>query len=161
MIPPRWRRFWQRGFLLAELLAAITVMGILLTVAMPSVITERQRDDEQELIFRGEAIKTAIRRYKAMTGAYPSNLEDMMKVRPRILRKVYKDPMTLDGAWDLITAVQPGASGNTAGLPIVGVKSRSPKDSFKVYQGKTLYSEWIFSASDDLLALTPKPNPGP
>lgn len=144
----------QRGFILALLLALITAAGILLTKAMPSVVAEVQRDQEEELIFRGEAMRNAMRRYKAKTGNYPTTLEDLMKVRPRILRKLYKDPMTAEGDWDLITAVQPGASGSTAGLPIAAIHSRSQKDSFKTYQGKTLYSEWIFAASDDLLGIS-------
>src|SRR5512145_1854420 len=144
----------QRGYILALLLALVTAAGILLTKAMPSVVAEVQRDQEEELIFRGEAIRTAMRRYKAKTGNYPTSLEDLMKVRPRILRKLYKDPMTAEGDWDIVTAVQPGASGSTAGLPIAAIRSRSQKDSFKVYQGKTLYSDWTFAASDDLLGIS-------
>lgn len=143
----------QRGFILALLLALITASGILLSRAMPSVVAEVQRDREAELIFRGEAIRNAMRRYKAMTGNYPVKLEDLMKIRPRILRKLYKDPMTPDGEWDIITAVQPGASGNTQGLPIAAIRSHSQKDSYRIYQGKTLYSDWIFAASDDLLGI--------
>jgi type II secretory pathway pseudopilin PulG len=147
----------DRGFILVMLLGLITIMGILLTVALPSVETEIQRDQEAELIFRGEAIANAIRAYKARTGGYPSSLDDLMKVKPRILRKVYLDPMTLntphEGEWDLITAVQPGASGDKAGLPIVGVRSFSQKDSKRLYQGKDLVSDWTFSAADNILGL--------
>lgn len=147
----------QRGFILALLLALITATGILLTKAMPSVIAEVQRDQEEELIFRGEAIRNAMRRYRAKTGNYPTSLEDLMKVRPRILRKLYKDPMTAEGEWDIVTAVQAGASGEKEGLPIAAVRSRSQKDSFRIYQGKTLYSEWVFAASDDLLGISSGP----
>ena len=147
----------QRGFILALLLALITAAGILLTKAMPSVVAEVQRDQEEELIFRGEAIRTAMRRYKAKTGNYPTSLEDLMTVRPRILRKLYKDPMTAEGEWEIVTAVQPGATGNTTGLPIAAIHSRSQKDSFKIYQGKTLYNEWVFAVSDDLLGISSGP----
>ena len=143
----------QRGFILVMLLGLMTVMGIFLTRAMPSVIVEVQRDQEEELIFRGESIRNAIRRFKATTGQYPAKLEDLLKVRPPILRKLYKDPMTHEGEWDLLTQVQPGASGDLTGLPIVGVCSRSQKDSFKIYKGKTLYSDWVFSAADDLFGM--------
>lgn len=143
----------QRGYVLALLLALITAMGILLTKAMPSLVSEMQREQEEELIFRGEAIAKAIRVYRSRTGAYPLNLDDLVKIRPRLLRRVYLDPMTQDGVWELVTAVQSGASGNTAGLPIVGVRSRCQKDSFRIYQGKTLYSDWVFSASDNLFGV--------
>ena len=147
----------ERGYILVMLLALITIMGIFLMVAMPSVATEVQRDQEAELIFRGEAIASAIRVYKAKTGGYPLSLEDLTKLRPPILRKLYTDPMTPDGEWDLITAVQPGASGDKTGLPIVGVRSLCQKDSFAVYKGKTLISDWAFSAADNILG-TPGSN---
>jgi type II secretory pathway pseudopilin PulG len=146
-----------RGFILVMLLIFITSMGIFLTMALPRVATEVQRDQEAELIFRGEAIANAIRLYKAKTGGYPLNLEDLTKLRPRIIRKLYLDPMTRQGShegdWDLITAVQPGSSGDKTGLPIVGVKSLCTKDSFAIYHEKTLISDWTFSAADNLLAI--------
>ena len=142
-----------RGFIMVMLLGMIVVMGIMLTVALPSIATEVQRDQEAELIFRGEALASAIRVYRAKTGGYPLNLEDLTKLRPPILRKLYTDPMTPEGEWDLITAVQAGASGDKTGLPIVGVRSRCQKDSFKIYNGKTLISDWTFSATGNLLGL--------
>jgi type II secretory pathway pseudopilin PulG len=139
------------------LLIFITSLGIFLTMALPRVATEIQRDQEAELIYRGESIANAIRLYKAKTGGYPLNLEDLTKLRPRIIRKLYLDPMTREGPhegeWDLITAVQPGASGDKTGLPIVGVKSHCPKDSFATYHDKTLISDWTFSAADNLLGI--------
>jgi type II secretory pathway pseudopilin PulG len=133
------------------LLAVIVAMGILLTAAQPSISAEIQRDQEAELIFRGEAIANAIRAYRAKTGGYPLVLEDLLKLQPPVIRKIYTDPMMPDGEWDLITAVQPGASGDKTGLPIVGVKSRCQKDSFRIYMGKTLISDWPFSATGNLL----------
>ena len=149
----RTRRAASGGFMLAMLLALITAMGILLTVAMPRVKTEIQREQEAELVFRGEAIANAIRAYKAKTGGYPLDLNDLTKVRPRIIRKVYLDPMTRTGDWELITAVQAGATGDTTGLPIVGVRSKCQKDSFLIYKGKSLISDWPFSAADNLLGI--------
>lgn len=154
----------SRGFIMVMLLGFITVMGIMLTVAMPGVKAEVQREQEAELVFRGESIANAIRAYKAKTGGYPLKLEDLLKIRPRILRKLYLDPMTHvgghEGEWDLITAVQAGPSGDTSGLPIVGVRSRAQVDSFLIYQGKSLISDWPFSAADNLLGVpggTPEP----
>ena len=144
----------QRGFILALLLGMLTVMGIFLMKAMPSVIVEVQRGEEAELIFRGEAMARGIALYKQRTGGYPLKLDDLMKVRPPVLRKLYKDPMTREGDWDLVTAVQPGASGDKTGLPIVGVRSYSQRDSIKLYKGKSLYSEWVFSAAEDILGVS-------
>jgi type II secretory pathway pseudopilin PulG len=145
----RPRALGSRGFIMVMLLVFIAAMGIFLT--------EVQRDQEAELIFRGEAIAQAIRVYKTRTGGYPLTLEALTKLRPRILRKLYLDPMTggggHEGEWDLITAVQPGASGDKTGLPIVGVKSYCQKDSKRIYQDKDLISDWAFSAADNLLGI--------
>jgi type II secretory pathway pseudopilin PulG len=142
---------------MALALALAVVMGIMLMKAAPSIAAEVQRENEAELIFRGEAIAAALKIYQARTGRYPTDLDEVMKLRPRVLRQKYKDPMTASGEWDPITQVQPGASGNTQGLPIVGVRSRSEKDSIKIYQGKTLIKEWIFSADANLLGAGPIP----
>ena len=136
---------------MALALALAVVMGVLLMKAAPNLIAETQRENEAELIFRGEAIAAALRVYFAKTGKYPTDLEEVMKVRPRILRQKYKDPMTASGDWEPITQVQPGASGNTQGLPIVGVRSRSEKDSIRIYQNKTLVHDWLFTADQNLL----------
>jgi type II secretory pathway pseudopilin PulG len=135
------------------LLAIMAAMGVMLTMVMPYWKKDLQREAEAELVFRGEAIAAAIRTYKAKTGAYPLALKDLEKIRPRILRKLYTDPMTHDGEWDLITAVQPGASGDTTGLPIVGVRSKGHMNSYLVYKGKDMTSEWSFSAADNLLGI--------
>jgi type II secretory pathway pseudopilin PulG len=138
---------------MALALAMAVVMGIMLTQAMPNVLLEVQRENEAELIFRGEAIANALRIYFARMHRYPKDLDELMKVRPRILRQKYKDPMTAEGEWDYLTQVQPGASGNTEGLPIVGVRSRSIKDSIHIYQSTDIVHEWKFSADQNLLGM--------
>ena len=138
---------------MALLLAMIVVMLILTTKAAPLATAVVQRDNEAELIFRGEAIANALRIYKARTGAYPTSLDDLLKQRPRILRKAYKDPMTREGDWDYLYQVQPGSTGDATGLPIVGVRSKSMKDSIKVYENKTMVHDWVFSADANILGL--------
>jgi type II secretory pathway pseudopilin PulG len=144
----------QRGFTLALALAVAVVMGLLLLKTAPLVTAEVQRENEAELIFRGEAIATAIKVYATKMGHYPTGLDEIMKVRPRILRQEYKDPMTASGEWEFVTQVRPGASGNTEGLPIVGVRSRSTLNSIHVYQNKTLIRDWLFTADQNLLGIT-------
>lgn len=143
----------ERGFTMALLLAMAVVMVLLTMKAAPLESAVVQRDNEAELIFRGEAIANALRLYKARTGAYPQSLDDLLKVRPRILRQAYKDPMTREGDWEYVYQVTPGATGDTTGLPIVGVRSKSMKDSIKVYENKTLIHDWIFAADANILGL--------
>jgi len=141
----------QRGFTMALALALAVAMGVMLMKMGPRLSAEVQRENEAELIFRGEAISTALRLYFVKMKRYPTDLDEVMKVRPRILRQKYTDPMTSNGEWQFVTQVQAGASGDTQGLPIVGVRSRSNKDSIHAYQGKTLVKEWLFSADENLL----------
>jgi competence protein ComGC len=135
----------ERGFTMALALAMVTVMGIFLMVAMPILATEVQREKEMNLIFRGEAIANALRLYNLRMGKYPTQLEELMKIKPRVIRQLYTDPMT-EGTWEYIYAVQPGVSGSTEGLPIMGVRSRSERNSVVVYQKKSLIHDWAFTA---------------
>ena len=144
----------QRGFTMALALAVAVVMGLLLMKTGPDIRAEVQRANEAELIFRGEAIANALKIYSTKTGRYPTNLDEVMKLRPRVLRQKYKDPMTPDGEWEFITQVQPGASGNTEGLPIVGVRSKSALNSIHIYRNKTLVRDWMFTGEQNLLGVT-------
>jgi type II secretory pathway pseudopilin PulG len=94
----------QRGYAMAALLVSIAVMTLLMSVAMPVWRTQAQREKEAELIFRGEQIARAINLYtrKMGGGNFPPTLEVL--VQGRFLRKLYKDPMTEKGDWDLILA---------------------------------------------------------
>lgn len=140
------------------LLMVITAVSILSTRVMLNAASEVQREQEAELIFRGEAIAKAIRLYKERTDHYPSTLKELIDIRPRIIRKLYKDPMTIGdpihrGDWDLILlnqfldAESIEESGDLV-LSIVGVRSFCKKDSKKIYQGKDLVSDWLFVALD-------------
>jgi type II secretory pathway pseudopilin PulG len=150
----------QRGFTMALALAMAVVMGLLLMKVAPELSAQVQRENEAELIYRGEAIVGALKLFAAKSGRYPKDLDELMKVRPRLLRQKYKDPMTREGDWDFLTQVQPGASGNTEGLPIVGVRSRSLKDSIHIYQNKTLVRDWVFTADQNLLGIPKLPAVG-
>jgi type II secretory pathway pseudopilin PulG len=143
----------QRGFTLALALALAVAMGLMLMKTAPDVRAEVQRENEAELIFRGEAVANALKVFFAKNSRYPTDLDELMKVRPRILRQKYKDPMTVEGDWDYITQVQPGASGNKDGLPIVGVRSKSLLNGIHIYQNKELVRDWQFSAAQNLLGV--------
>ena len=78
---------------MAGLLVAIGIMGVLMSVAMPSWRTVVKREKEAELLFRGEQYMRAIDLYqRRFPGAYPTDLE--MLVEQRFLRRAYLDPMT-------------------------------------------------------------------
>lgn len=139
----------QRGYTMALLLGLCVVMGILLLKGTPNLIKMNQRELEQELIFRGQEYALALKRYRLKTGGFPLNLEDLTKVRPRIIRRLWKDPITNDD-FEPVYAVQVGAVGVKTGLPISGVRSKSNRDSVLKYNNKELHSDWVFSGTDDI-----------
>ncbi len=77
-------------------------------VAAPSVRTERQREKEEEMIWRGKQYVRAIKLYYRKNGRFPTTFDDLIKPQPtggslRFLRQEYKDPMNKeDGTWRLI-----------------------------------------------------------
>ncbi|HEY0783186.1 MAG TPA: type II secretion system protein [Thermoanaerobaculia bacterium] len=109
--PPRRtapRRRGEAGYNLVILVVAITVMGILLAIALPSWGSIIRRDREEELIFRGfqyaEAIRCFFNRYRR----YPVRLDELIETSPRSIRQLWKDPMTEDGKWRLLFRNGPG-----------------------------------------------------
>jgi len=121
--------------------------------------TQINREREAELIYRGEHLARGIAIYRQKTGRYPISLAEIDAQRPRIIRQLYKDPMSEKGEWTLIYNVPTSSSGSNAGLPIVGLRSSSNKDSIKRYRNKSLYSEWEFSALDPLITgIQPQPD---
>lgn len=155
------------GYTLLLLLIAIFVMSLGLLVAVPVLETQLRREKEEELIFRGKQYVEAIRLYQQKKpGAYPSSLEDLVK--EKCLRRVYRDPMSENGKWNLLLlpssaearrgTVRAGETQSADRLlvvvednlkkirnpQIVGVVSSSDKKSIKIYQDEEYYNKWLF-----------------
>ena len=136
------------ALLLTMLLGAIAAMG-----AVQVWATTRQHDQELELLFVGAQYRQAIRHYyfSAPVGqprVLPSRLEDLLgddrfPVPVRHLRRLYPDPVTTSGEWDLVMQ----------GSRIAGVRSRSQAQPLKrssfdnanaSFEGKSSYEDWAF-----------------
>ena len=96
----------EGGYALMLAVFLTTLMLIAAIVAAPSVRTERQREKEQEMIWRGKQYVRGIKMYYRKNGRFPTNLDDLIKPQLggiRYLRQKYKDPMNKeDGSWRLI-----------------------------------------------------------
>jgi type II secretory pathway pseudopilin PulG len=93
----------DRGYAMAALLVALSVMAIALTVALPVWKTAAKREKETELIFRGQQYVRAIGLFqRKYANANPPNLDILLN--ERFLRKKYKDPMTKDGEFQVLYA---------------------------------------------------------
>jgi type II secretory pathway pseudopilin PulG len=153
------------------MMVIMAVMAIFLTVAVETASFQQKREKEEELIFRGNQVVEAIRLFRARFGRFPITLAELVKAKPRVLRKVWKDPITGQIDWvpvylgeegtvlkpipgGLTPTPQPtpqptpGAGGagtqGPRGGPIIGVRSPSCDEAVKIYEGHTRYCEWKF-----------------
>lgn len=140
----------SKGFSYLSLMAMIIIIGISMTAVAYQWKTIAKREKEKELLFRGNAIRSAILQYVGddPLKRYPHSIEDLMKdpksPNPRrYLRKYYKDPMT---GRDFALMMDP-----VRGL--VGVHSESTEkpiktSNFKVvdrcFEDKKQYRQWLF-----------------
>lgn len=89
------------------LLFVVTAMGIGLLVAVPVWQTQIQREKEEELIFRGKQYVEAVRIYQIKKpGTFPRTLEEL--VEEKCLRRLFRDPMSPDGKWNVILLPEGG-----------------------------------------------------
>ena len=107
----------ERGFAMAALLIALSVMAVLMTMLLPAWQTMARREREAELAFRGDQYAKAIARYQRARGAFPPSIDVL--VRERFLRKKYKDPMVADGEFQVVRLGQP-LPGQTTAPPVDG-----------------------------------------
>jgi len=95
----------QAGFTYLGILAAIILMGLLLTAAARVWTQTEQRERETSCCCR-DSIRMAIAAYYAHGSRYPNALQDLLEdnrspVPVRYLRRIYLDPMTNSADWKL------------------------------------------------------------
>jgi len=160
----------RSGYSLVILMLAAFVLAVGLLIAVPVWQTQIQREKEAELIFRGRQYVEAVRLYQAKNpGTFAKSLDELL--RKRFLRRLYKDPMTKDGKWNVILqygnlsqsgSASVGRGSQTQGsamkvlvVPqdnlsavdnprVLGVVSSSPKKSFRIYNDGETYDQWLF-----------------
>jgi type II secretory pathway pseudopilin PulG len=168
----------EAGYNMVMLIVAITVLNIMVAAVLPLMSTQIRREKEEELIFRGFQYAEAIRLFHQKYQHYPTKLEQLLEVKPRTIRQLWKDPMTKDGKWGVIfqglgapvTPQDPNGrqddprnpqdpegqpkTGEAVG-PIIGVYSKSSQKSFLIFYGHNRYDEWRFT--EDLLRGSSQP----
>jgi general secretion pathway protein G len=151
----RWRAVW--GFTLVEMIAAMTILLLLTTVALPLARMEVQRTKETELRRDLRMMRDAIDRYKDFadrgmiptqmdTYGYPPTLETLVKgvplkgsnVKYKFLRKIPIDPMTGDADWGLRSMQDSPDSQSWGGQDVFDVHSKSQGTGLD----GTPYADW-------------------
>ncbi len=113
----------QGGFTMLELLIVMAIMGILITIAQPSlkqaIIKAREAVLKEDLF----QLRDAIDQYYADNGKYPDQLSDLINAQDRsksYLRDLPKDPFTGSPDWITVAPVEGGEGG------VFDVHSASP-----------------------------------
>lgn len=161
-----------RGYILIILMMAVFIISLGFLVAAPLWQTEIQREKEEELIFRGKQYVEAVRIFnKKNPGRFPSNLKDLLD--KKCIRRLYKDPMTHDGQWNVILASTAAGGMSPSGSPmagspaggqatqevlvaperaleaiknarVLGVVSTSTAKSIKIWNDQESHDKWLF-----------------
>jgi type II secretory pathway pseudopilin PulG len=121
------------GYNLVVLIVAIAVLNILIAAMLPLWSTAIRREKEEELVFRGLQYAEAIRVFHKDYQRYPNKLEELLEIKPRCIRQLWKDPMTEDGKWALIfqnqlQPIQPQPTGNGKQKPPKGPRKGDEED---------------------------------
>jgi type II secretory pathway pseudopilin PulG len=94
---------------MVALVIGIAVLTILLAAVGPTISTLMKREREEELIFRGRQYARAILLFQKRYGRYPNTLKELIEVRPRTIRKLWKDPMCRCDDWHPLLLGSPDA----------------------------------------------------
>lgn len=96
----------QNGFAMLMVIFLTTLMLISVMAAAPYIRTVRQREKEEEMIWRGKQYVRGIKLYYRKMGRFPTSVDDLTKAKLgsiRFMRQAYKDPMNKeDGSWRMI-----------------------------------------------------------
>jgi type II secretory pathway pseudopilin PulG len=144
----------MNGFTYIGALVFVAIMGVALNTAGGFWSTAVKREREQELLFAGDQIRKAIDSYYRETVGgrapeYPHSLQDLLKdprfpsVR-RHLRRVYRNPLSKDGKWELILDKRGSIRGVFANSMERPTKSARFPAGYESFEKAAAYSDWKF-----------------
>lgn len=93
-----------RGFTMIELVVVMTLLGLLLSIALPRYMAALERGKHQILAHDLAQLREAIDKFHGDRGVFPDRLEEL--VERRYLRAVPLNPFTEQADW--VTVMPPG-----------------------------------------------------
>ena len=123
-----------RGFTLLELIVVISIMGVLVSIALPNYRNSVLQAKEAVLRENLYRLRDLIDQYQSDKGKYPETLETL--VTDGYLRKIPADPVSME-PWG---EIPPEADANTGDAPtgVYNIKSASSQPGLNGVP----YSEW-------------------
>lgn len=143
----------SRGFAYLVVMMMIAGIGTALVKLIDGWHDSAQRERENQLLFAGHQIRSAIIHYyehaPPQAQKFPMSLADLLRDprQPntvRHLREIYRDPMTGTADWGLV---------KTAAGEILGVYSKAAGEPIKqanfaladrAFAGARTYADWVF-----------------
>lgn len=135
-------------------LVAIVLVGIFAGVANLATSRIMKAEHEEELLFRGQAYRSAIKQFYLAEGHYPRSLHDLLKdphfAHRVYLRALYVDPMSsederkVNGGWSLVRAIDGGIAGVASRNKSEPLKQANFPLGLESFEQAKNYSEWIF-----------------
>src|SRR4051794_5297239 len=96
----------QSGYALLLVVFLTSVLLVSAMIASPSLRTERQREKEETMIWRGKQYVRGVKLFYRKNGRFPTSMDDLTKPKMgslRFMRQAYTDPVnTADGSWRMI-----------------------------------------------------------
>jgi type II secretory pathway pseudopilin PulG len=139
----------ERGFTYIGILLAIAFLGIGLAAIGIVWATAAQRERETQLLFVGDAYRSAIASYYRAGQRYPPELHDLIEdlrsgVVRRHLRRIYADPVTGQPDWELIRNPDGGITGVVSTSIAVPLKRANFPREDTQFTDTQCYCDWRF-----------------
>jgi type II secretory pathway pseudopilin PulG len=119
--PGRLPASGENGYALLIVMMMVTLLLVSMTVALPNIYVEGQREKEEELIFRGEQYARAIALFHTQFNRYPTSIKELLHTNNMsFLRRPFRDPMSKSGEWRFIHATANGVILDSKTLNVTG-----------------------------------------
>lgn len=147
-------RATERGYAVAAILIVLVVIALGAQVTAIPAKSALIRNDEAELLFRGQAYVVAIESYRnAIKGdpRLPQKLEDLLDDRRagprRHIRRLYDDPLT-GGDWTILRNDEGGIHGVASKAPGAPRKKAFFPVGMAQFSKAKAYADWKFVYKD-------------